>query len=63
MPQSYCDPAKDAFGRDTSIPDYKNNPNYNPNHTDWYPGENSKAYREGWDRIFGKKEKANVSQK
>lgn len=31
--------------------------NYNPNHSDWYPGKHSKAYRDGWDRVFGKKRK------
>jgi hypothetical protein len=31
--------------------------NYNPNHSDWYPGKHSESYRDGWDRIFGKKHK------
>ena len=54
MPQSYVEPVGNS-----GIPDYKNNPNYNPNHPSWYPGEVSNAYREGWERIFGKKDKDN----
>jgi hypothetical protein len=40
----------------TGIPDYMSNPNYNPNHSDWYPGKHSQTFRANWDRIFGKKE-------
>jgi hypothetical protein len=30
--------------------------NYNPNHSDWYPGKHSQAYRDNFERIFNKKE-------
>lgn len=38
------------------IPDYLSNTNYNPNHSDWYPGKRSKEFYANWERIFRKKE-------